>query len=241
MRRAAGDYLEDGGLPESVGWLDRRAYAENVYQKVLLGDIAARHAIRSVPSLSMLIKKIAETVTSEVSFATLRNAVQATGASLSTDSAIAYVGYAEEAYLLFHTQNYVAKFAQRESTPRYYFGDNGILALFLVDKAPLLLENVVALSLRRRYGDALCYLKSERTGIDVDFYVPEAGLVVQVAYVLGGSACEREVRSLVTLAHDARLAPARSVIVTYADDERTIEVDGARIEVVPLYKFLLEG
>lgn len=241
LRRAAGDYLAQGGFPESVGYQDRRSYADSVYQKVLLGDMAARHNLRNVATLRMLMKKVAETVTSEVTFSGLRKAVTATGARLSTDSVIDYIAYAQDAYLLFCTHNYVAKFAERESTPRYYFGDNGILSLFLVDKASLLLENAVALAFRRRFGNEVYYLKSERTGIDVDFYVPEEGLAVQAAYALDEGDYARETGSLVALARDKRTSPSRCVIVTYAHDEETIEEDGVVIKVVPLYKFLLEG
>lgn len=241
VRRAAEEYLTEGGLPESVGYLDRRVYADSVYQKVLLGDIAARHAVRNVPTLRLLVKKIAETVTSEVTFSTLRGAVTGTGARISVDTVMSYVAYAEDAYLLFHTQNYVARFAQKESTPRYYFGDNGILNLFLVNKASSLLENVVALCLRRRFGDETCYFKSSRSGIDVDFYLPESSLAIQASYTLDASDVEREVGSLVALCRDERLAPRRAMIVTYADDARTIEAGGARVEVLPLYRFLLEG
>lgn len=241
IQGSAGKYLTEGGLPESVGYLDRRSYADAVYQKVLLGDIAERHSVRNIALLRMLVRKIAETVTSEVSFSSLRKAICATGIKASVDALIDYVGYAEDAYLLFHTQNFVAKFAQRESVPRYYFGDNGILNLFLVDRAALLLENVVALSLRRRFGNEPCYLRSAKTGIDVDFYLPEQSLAVQVAYTLGAGNYKREVGSLKALSHDAHMAPERSMVITFADDERVIDEDGARIEVVPLYKFLLGG
>ncbi len=241
IQAAAADYLKNGGLPESIEFLDRRTYAENVYQKVLLGDIAARHSIRNIATLRMLIKKIAETVTSEVTFSSLRRSVVATGASISTDSVIDYVGYAEDAYLLFHTSNYVAHFAQRESTPRYYFGDNGLLDLFLVDKASLLLENAVALSLKRRFGDKVFYFKSSKTSIDIDFYLPDQSLAVQVVYTLDENSKKRELSSLDALSRDKRLAPKRSVIVTYADDERTIDTGDSSIEVIPLWKFLLEN
>ena len=62
-----------------------------------------------------------------------------------------------------------------------------------------------------------------------------------VSYTLDSGSEGREVASLVALARDGRLAPRRSVIVTYADDERTIEAGGARVEVIPLWRFLLEG
>lgn len=241
IQAAVADYLHNGGLPESVGFLDRRSYAESVYQKVLLGDIAARHSIRSVVALRLLVKKIAETVTSEVTFSSLKKAVASTGASLTTDSVINYVSYAEDAYLFFHTNNFVARFAQREGTPRYYFGDNDVLDLFLVDRAPLLLENAVALSLRRRFGRGIYYFKSSKTGIDVDFFLPDQSLAVQVAYTLDANSEKREVTSLEALARDEKLAPRRLVIVTYADDQRVIDAAGTPIEVIPLWKFLLEG
>lgn len=239
IRSAAVEFLREGGLPESVGWLDRRSYAESVYQKVLLGDIAARHAVRKVQTLRVLMKKIAETVTSPVSYSRLRKAVSSTGISCSTDSAISYVGFAEESYLVFSARNYVAKFSEREGVFKYYFNDNGLLNLFLVNRDSRLLENAVATDLRRRHGPDLYYLRSERTGIDLDFYVPEESVAVQVCWTLDEGDFRRETASLAKLARDGELGLDRSVIVTFEDDEKTLIVDGVEIEVVPLYRFLL--
>ena len=242
IQAAAGAYLHEGGLPETVGLPNSRPYREIIYQKVLESDIAIRHQIRKVDSLRTLIKKVAETITSEVTTATLRNAVAASGKKLTADAAADYLQYAEDAYLLFRTQNYIAHFAERESTPRWYFGDNGILDLFLYNKDSLLLENAVALALLRRYGkDHIFYFKSSKTGIDIDFYIPEASWAIQVCYMLDGSSFERETKSLAELTQDAHLAPERSTIVTFADSERTSSVDDTEIEVLPLWKFLLEG
>lgn len=239
VRALAADYLRNGGLPESIDYMDRRSYAEGVYQKVLLGDIAARYAIRNVQALRVLMKKVAETVTSPVSYAKLRNATNAAGAKISVDSTIAYLNYAEEAYLVFRARNYIAKFAEKESTPKYYFTDNGLLNLFLTHKDSLLLENAVAVDLRRRYGGDVYYFKSAKTGIGLDFYVPQEGMAVQVCWTLDENDFKRETSSLAKISKDAQFATDRLVIVTMEDDEQTIEIDGARIEIVPLYKYLL--
>ena len=100
------------------------------------------------------------------------------------------------------------------------------------------LENMAALALVRAYPDDVYYLKSAKTGIDIDFYVPSIGLAVQAAYSIAGDAREREVGSLKKLAQNSQGA-ARLVIVTYEEEETIIE-DGVTIEAVPLYKFLLE-
>ena len=138
--------------------------------------------------------------------------------------------YLENAYLLFRTRNYVSKFAEKESVPRFYFYDNGILSLFLVDKPSALLENVVAVNLKRRYEDGVYYFKSKQTGIDVDFYIPEKDNSL-------GDAEERKTKSLLLFAQ--KTEGIKKLIIVTNEEERTIEKDGYVIEVLPVYKFLL--
>ena len=187
-----------------------------------------------------MMKKIAEAVTSEISYTKLQNAVSSVGFKVSKDSVISYVSFAEQAYLLFRTSNYIAKFSEKESTPRFYFYDTGMLNLFLVDKKPVLLENVVATALRRKYGEDLYYFKSSKTGIDIDFYVSEEGLAIQVTYTLNENDYRREVKSLVSISRDVTLRPKRYMIITLEDDERIIQENDIKIECIPLYKFLLD-
>ncbi len=134
--------------------------------------------------------------------------------------------------------NAVAKFVERQGSPEYYFSDNGLLNLFLRDRDTALLENEVAVALRDVYGDGVFYLKSPKTGIDVDFYVPDEGLAIQVAYSIRGEARQREVGSLtrlVAVQPDMR----RLVIVTKQEQEEIVE-DGVKIEVIPCWRFLLQ-
>lgn len=147
------------------------------------------------------------------------------------------MSYVRDSYLVFSIANHFAKFAERESVPKYYFSDNGLLNLFLFQKDTSLLENVVAAHLHRLHPDGLYFLKSPTTGIDVDFFLPDLGMAIQVAYSLDESSTEREVGNLIKLARGFDLA-RRFQIVTYGD-ERSIEADGIVIDVVPAYKFLL--
>lgn len=230
-------FYRNGGFPESLRYAAPREYVENVYQKVLLGDIAARYNVRSVPALRVLMKKVAETVRTEVSYSLLHNVMKSVGFGVSKDTVISYIAYAKEAYLLFSLENFAKKFVERESNPKYYFTDNGILNLFLCDRDTALLENEIAVALSDAHGDGVFYLKSDKTGVDVDFYIPEAGIAVQVAYSIEGEAREREVGNLVKLAR-AHSDAERFVIVT-KEEQGVIERDGVRIEVVPAWKFLL--
>ncbi|MCR5627865.1 MAG: ATP-binding protein [Lachnospiraceae bacterium] len=236
IRRGCQEYIMGGGFPEAQRLLNKREYIKSVYEKVLLGDIIEREKVNNKMALRLMIKKIAETVMHEISFNTLAGNVRATGIKTSTDSMIDYTAYAENAYLLFRNRNYVSKFAEKESTPRFYFYDNGILSLFLVNKQSALLENAVAVYLKRRYGDEVYYFKSTQTGIDIDFYLPEENCAIQVAYNLEESE-DRETKSLLSFASKTK-SVQRLIIITN-EEERTITKGDVTIEVIPVYKFII--
>ena len=230
------EYYTYGGYPEAVDLTDKRGYVSNVYQKVILGDVAARNEIRNETALRLLVKKIAESVKSEISFTKLHNSLKTIGVSISKDTVIEYMNHIENAYLVFDIKNYYAAFVDKESNPKYYFGDNGLLNLFLTDAKSALLENLVAVHLHKLYEDKLFYIKSAKTGINVDFYIPDENMAVQVAYSLDGDAREREVSNLVKLAKEN--PGTRLVIVTHSEEE-IIETDEGVIEVIPCAKFVV--
>ena len=238
IRRQFGEYIKYGGFPESLMFSSKREYIQSIYQKVLLGDIVARNGVRNDYALKILMKKIAETVKNEVSFTKLHSAVSSVGASVSKDSVIDYVEYAEYAYLLFDIKNYYAKFSEREGNPKFYFCDNGLINLFLTDNDTAPLENLVAIYLYQNYGNEIFYLKSQKTKVDIDFWIPEARTAIQVAYSIAGAAREREIANLDNLAMHSDEAE-HFIIVTF-EEEETITTEHCSIEVVPAYKFLLK-
>lgn len=236
IRKACQNYITRGGFPEAQLLTNSREYTKSVYEKVLLGDIIEREQVKNKSALRLMIKKIAETVMHEISFNALAGNIKATGIKTSTDTIIDYAAHAENAYLVFRTRNYVSKFADKEGTPRFYFFDNGLLSLFLIDKSSALLENAVAVHLRRMYGEDIYYFKSKQTGIDIDFYVPEERCAIQVSYSLD-TAEDRETKSLLSFAEKSKNTE-RLIIVTN-EEERIIEKSDTKIEVIPIHKFLL--
>lgn len=239
INQAATNYLHNGGLPESIWIEDKRNYLTNIYQNVFLADILVRNNIRNHEAMRLLIKKIAETVMHEVSYSKLYKAISSTGISVGKNSIIEYINNAENAYLLFRTQDYFSKFAQKESTPRYYFNDNGILDLFYINKNSALLENLVAITLHNKYQDQLYYLKFAKTKIDIDFYSPQDKIAYQVAWELNDFSKEREIDNLVKLAKSFN--EVENFIIVTRSIEQEIQKDGITIHVMPLAKFLLNN
>ena len=230
-------YFYFGGFPESIDYRDKREYVSSIYQKILLGDIASRNNVRNSNGLRILIKKIAESVKDEVSYSKLHNTLKTIGVNISKDVVIDYVGYAQQSFLIFAIRNYFSKFVDKETTPKYYFNDNGLLNLFLTNEEPRLLENLVAVNLWNKHNGEVYYLKGQN--LDADFYIEETGEVIQVAYSIKNISNDRETKSLVTAAKTLKEAK-RFVIITYNEEDEII-LDGMKIEVIPVWKWMIEG
>lgn len=230
------EYFYYGGLPEITSFKQKRSMLSSLYQKIYLGDICMRNLIKNDRSLGILVKKIAESVKQPLSFNRLRNVVVSTGCQLSVPTAIDYVGYAEDSWLLLPIGNELARLADRESQKKYYFIDNGLLNLFLVNPETSLLENLVAVQLSRLFGrDNVTYYKADK---EIDFVVPDRKLAIQVSYsIQDADTRKREIDPLLTFAKshtDWTLS-----IITF-DESDNIVRDGTSVNVLPVWQWLLQ-
>ncbi len=238
--RAFDEYLRYGGLPAAALLPAKRNYLSSVYQKIYMGDIIARHKITNVAGIRVLVRKMAESVCRPISYNRINNLLSSVGGRLSLATTIKYVEYCEEAWLLLRLRNYASALADKESNCKYYFIDTGILGLFLIDKDAMLLENLVAVQLFRIYGHDMDNSRVffYNDGYEVDFYVPDDELAIQVSYSLREEEIrKRETEALQKLPN--RMPCRRRLILTY-DEEETISDKHGTIEVVPVWKWLLE-
>ena len=235
--RKFNDYFYFGGFPEGAEFSAKRDYLTSVYQKIYLGDIAARHTVDNTFALRIMFKKLAESVKQPLSFTRIANIVSSTGAKVGTQTVINYMEYAKDAWLINPVQNIVGKLVDKETSPKYYFTDNGILNLFLLDGNTSLLENMVAVNLLRKYGrnDAVYFYNQS---IEVDFYIPDDYTAIQVCYNLDNSdgTFDREVKALLKI---TEVLECKKLLIITRDTERVVEMNGKTIEVVPIWKWLL--
>ena len=226
-------YYHFGGLPELIEVSDKRAWLSNLYQKIFLGDLITRYQVRNAFALQVLIRKLAESVKQPTSFNRLAHVVSSSGKKISTDTVIDYLDYLGESWLIFSVENIAAKLAEKVANKKYYFTDNGILNLFLFDPVTSLLENQVAIQLRRMFGEDVYYYQRVT---EVDFYVPAIELALQVCYSFKDTVTrKREVDALMKMSK--QIDVKRMMIIT-KDEEETISETGFTIEVVPVWKWL---
>ena len=233
VKRHLNDYFYYGGLPEILSFQNKRSMLSSLYQKIYLGDICARNNIKSDRLLNILIKKMAESVKQPLSFNRLKNVIVATGAPISVPTTIDYVDYASDSWLILPMENEVGKLTEKEMQKKYYFVDNGLLNLFLMNSETSLLENMVAVELCRRFGKNNVFFLNAEKGID--FIVPDQKLALQVSYTIKEEATyNREVPPLVKY---AKAHPDWQCLLIAYDEESTAE----GIPVVPVWKWLMEA
>ena len=158
---------------------NKRTFLSSIYQTVYLGDIITRNKITNDFAVKLLLKKIAEFITKPLSFTRLTNIAKSAGTSLGKQTVINYVGYMNDSYLIFPLTNYAAKLVEKETSPKYYFMDTGLVGLMLLDCKSAQLENLVAIELVRRYGmENVFYFENN---VEIDFYVPDEKLVERIS------------------------------------------------------------
>lgn len=233
-------YFIHGGFAESFDKGDKREWLTSLYQKILIGDIVERNKIRNPRIFRLLARKLAESVMQPVSLKRLEHIIRSTGDTISPSVLKDYLGYMDDAYLTFSIPNLVSPISEQQTIVKRYFADNGILGLFFMDGESKLLENLVAIHLSHQYPNTPDELRLfyYNKGVEVDFCVPERQLAIQVAYSIDDpNTYMREVGGLTKFlkAHKQY----RGLIVTW-DTERSIVEDGISIDVLPIWKWLLE-
>ena len=235
------DYLRNGGYPEVVASRQLvRSYLDTLFDSIVWKDVAKRHNVRNITDLNNLAVYLVSNFCNPLSANELSEEL---GLS-SVNTTKKYMDYLHEPYLFYYLSRYNNKLKLMKKAPRkVYVVDNGFVAakaFSVTENLGRLLENQVFIELVRRGYDTektMFYYRS-RNDKEVDFVLRQGTHIerlVQVCYDMNSPKTEkREVDAIVECAGELKCD--NLTIVTY-DDERTIEKDGYKINVVPIAKF----
>ena len=189
-----------------------------------------------------MLKKLAESICQPITYNRLSHVLSSVSGKITMPTVSKYIEFCEQAWLLLRLRNVSAPFAEKETACKYYFVDNGVVNLFLLGGETLLLENTVALALFRRYGHDLSHERVffYNDKVEVDFYVPEDELAIQVSYSMAQSAntFHREVTALKKLPN---VLPCRRRLVLTNDESGQVDDEYGTIEIMPAWKWLLQA
>lgn len=239
IKNALHEYVRIGSYPEIVLRLPdgiRDAYYTEIFNTIILRDIAQRFMIRNSAGLAALAAIILNQYSARTSLSKISRSL-----GLSVPTIQRYLAYMEEAYLIISAKKFSYKPKEQESSYRKYYSiDSGLInakkTTPTVDLGRIV-ENLTALELRRR-GKQLYYYMT-RNNQEVDFLDVEGqnvNKVIQVVYD-AGMIPDREIKS--GLAACQELQCSELNIITWNRSGKETK-QGVGITYIPLWNWLME-
>lgn len=237
VERTFNSYFQFGGFPDVFDVRTKRVWLNELYNKIFFSDLVVRNKIRNETALRMTVKRLAESVKQPTAYNRISNLVRSAGINCQANTVMDYVSCMRDACLIFSLNNYASKFSERETIKKHYFADNGLLTIFLTDGETSLLENLCAIHLHQHYDETQLFFYNKN--IEIDFFLPEEKTAIQACYSLRDlPTAEREINALVKF---HAFEPLERALIITKDEEKTIKKDnGLTIEVIPIWKWLLE-
>ncbi|MEW6328751.1 MAG: ATP-binding protein [Candidatus Micrarchaeota archaeon] len=229
-----GEYLRKGGFPEYLKY-GRSEILQALFNDIITRDIVVRHKLRSAKTIKEMALYLIANTGNEFSY----NGLAKTFGLGSTNSAVSFVSYLEDSYLLFTVPKFDYSLKKQSVNPKKAYSiDNGLSTAnsvsFSSDRGRAL-ENQAFLNLRRN-GKETYYFRGRG---ECDFIVREKNRIkeaIQVCYELNEDNREREIGGLFEALE--RFGLEKGLILTY-DQEDELKEAGKRIKVQPVWKWSL--
>jgi len=245
VEKAFGEFWAAGGFPEVFGLSEamRVAIHQEYLKAVILRDVVERHDVSHPRAVADLAHRLLDNVAALHSVNRLTGFLKSLGHKVPKASVSDYLDWFEEAYFLFPVRLYDPSLSRSMANPRkVYCVDHALVTStssgILVNSGHLL-ENLAFVAIRRDCQDVYYY--RTRTGKEVDFVVPRRGappLLLQVCESLADPGTrKREIDALAEAMRELDLGSA--LVVTRSETDR-LHVGGRTVDVVPVWRFLLE-
>ncbi len=244
IQKVFSDYWKTGGFPEVIG-ISRQLRIkihQDYFHAVLFRDLIERHDISHPKAISDLAHRLIDNTASLYSINSLTGYLKSLGYKVPKSSVSHYLDWFEDAYFLFTVRIFDASIARRNTNPKkIYCIDHSLVTSItsgILVNSGHLLENLV-FSTIRRISSKIYYYKTKK-GREVDFIAfpnKHSKLLIQVCESLSDPKTrKREITALNEAMHELGLKSG--LIVTQNDNEK-IKVTSGVIEVLPIWRFLL--
>ncbi len=241
IKKAFDEYLEFGGMPKQVFLKnsdDKFLLLRNYFEDILSRDLIHRFKIRQTEKIKTLAKFYFSNSSSLISFNGISKFLKIPLSTIERFSE--YLTYP---FLIYFINKFSFSLKEQTVNPRkIYISDLGLRNAVSFDfsgNKGKLLENLVFLHLLKL--DKEIYYYKTKNNLEVDFLLKEKQKIkslIQVCLTLKDfKTKDREINALVKAMQELKLE--QGLILTQ-DEEEMIEVEGKKIEVMPVYKWLLE-
>ncbi len=242
IKRKLEEYIKIGGFPEVAKERDmHREYLSTLYHAILSKDVVTRYNIRLSEKFKDLSNYLISNPAELISFNRLKSLFDLK----STHTAMKYVSYLKEAYLIFPLDGFSFKSHEViRSQKKIYPIDTGLVNAIggpRGEKKGRLMECAVAIELlRRKAPDTGLYYWRDYQQHEVDFVVrkgADTDVLIQVCYdVEDKETRKREVQGLLKANKEIG---GKMLVITWDFEGKEI-IENREIKYVPLYKWLIK-
>lgn len=234
------NYLEQGGLPETLQHKRWKNYLSTIFSSIITRDIVQRFRVRYPEALNDIALQLLDNFAREVNYEGLSKMVGAT-----TDKTVRkYVSYLSQAYLFVPLHKFSFKSRVRMRGSKLYVVDNGFASAINEMKDTDMgwkLENIVFLELLRRSYDNPYKVYYHKSAYEIDFVIVRGRKVselIQVSVSLSNDKTrQREFSALVAGADD--LHCGNLTIITLDSSSHT-QYKGHEINVCNAVEWLIK-
>lgn len=249
MENQSVEYLEYGGFPTAVLTPDmemRKEYLKELFDSIITKDIAARYGVRRTHELKSTVVLLLQNVSAMISVPKAVNTLKSMGIKISPTTVNQYLHYLKECLLFQYVPIFSYKVKDHMQYPKkVYCVDSGLVnavAFRMSENLGKLAENVVAVELSHRYGTDRVFYWRGKGEKEVDFVIVENRKpmkLIQVTWEMNERKTrEREIRAILSATEE--LGVEKPLILTGAGVKEKIEIDGKDIEVIPIWRWLLQ-
>lgn len=247
LRHAFNSYLHEGGFPETQGLATeiRIEVLQGYLDSVILRDIIERHGVSNTLALKHLVHNLLNTPGGQFSTNKFYNTLKSMGIKCTKNSLYNYLDHLCDSYLVYKVPLRSCSERVRAVNPaKYYPIDTGLVQASTLQHSSNfgpLLENIVYLQLRRKTSNIEYY--QHKKGYEVDFVTTDltsgAVQLIQVSWDIDSNQTkERELRGLSEAMKELKI---NSGLLITADNEEEIITESGLVNVLPIWKWLLNN
>ncbi|MCK9244406.1 MAG: ATP-binding protein [Candidatus Marinimicrobia bacterium] len=232
------EYASMGGFPEVLKNRDL-TLLEQYFKDIIYRDVIARYNIRNIHEIRELALFLASNIGTIQSYQNLQNLINVK--SLNTIKN--YLEIFESVYLFLRVDLFDFSVKRQIYNPsKIYITDIALansIAFTFSRNIGRLYENIVCIELMRRNQD-IFYWKSKNNQ-EVDFLIKkglEINTAIQVCTSLSNDKIKK--REIESLLEAKRTLNARNLIILTEDEEDEITENSVKINITPIWKWLLE-
>lgn len=244
IKKAFNEYLKYGGFPEVVKENDKQLKQEilqEYYSTIFRQDIVERYKVENIEGLKDFYKLRIDNFASKMTYSQSKNNLKSLGHDMSKNTVKKYLSYAKNSFLLFELERYKPKTKSRMRYPRKIYPiDTGLVNAVrfnFSENRGQALETLVFLQLKRQENGEIFYYEEDG---QCDFIIQEGSEVkkaVQVTESLSQNNRKREIDGMIEALENFDLE--KGLILT-EDSQETLEKEGKKIEIKPVWYWLLE-